>query len=150
MVPTNTVGSWFQSIRRETGSNKYSGKSRTTRNWFLPIQRKLVSTNTAEHIIQEIVPTNMAVHWFQSIRRKIGSNKYSGKSRTTGNWYQPIRRVISSNQYSGKYFAKKIPPNTAGGGRSDPTNTAGNNYPSKSSHGCGTTDPNKLVPIIDK
>ena len=83
------AGSWFQCVRWEIDSNKYSGKKR---NWFQPIRRKinfnqysgkyfagnssnqnggtfvpintagkLVPTNTAgKQNNRELVPTNMA------------------------------------------------------------------------------------------
>ena len=91
----------------------------------------------------KLVPTETAGSWFQSIQRKIGSNKYSQKNRMTRNWFQPIRREIDFNQYREKYFAGNssnqnggtlVPINTTESGfqpiqrEKVPTNTSENRF----------------------
>jgi hypothetical protein len=103
LVPTNTAGSWFQCVRWEIGSNKYSGIKQQQGIGSNQYGAKLISTNTAGNILRETVPTKMAGHSFQSIRREIGSNQYSGEKKT-GNWFQPIRR---------ENLCEIVPTNTA-------------------------------------
>jgi len=80
LVPTNTAGKKQQ---RGIGSNQYGAK--------------LISTNKAGNILRETVPTKMVGHLFLSIRREIGSNQYSGKTKQQG---------IGSNQYGRKICVK--------------------------------------------
>jgi len=93
LVPTNTAGSWFQCVRWEIGSNKYSGGKTTMRNWFQPI------------------------------RRKINFNQYSGKyfvgnsSNQKGGTFVPINtavKLVPTNTAGKQNNRELVPTNMAG------------------------------------
>ena len=88
----NTAGSWFQCVRWEIGSNKYSEKKQQRGNGSNQYGAKLISTNTAE---------NMCGKQFQPKWRYIDSNQYDRKLVPTNTAGKAKQQGFGTNQYGG-------------------------------------------------